>query len=106
MAFIARRLPQRKRITSRHPRPKSKGSVELWHYRMGHPGPEALKHLGLNSLGVKLKGPSTAECPHYVQVKIRRQTSRRPPDREVKKPLTERSEERSVGKERRERVGH
>jgi len=56
---------------------------------MGHPGPEALKHLGLNSLGVKLKGPSTAECPHYVQAKIRRQTSRRPPDREVKKPLTE-----------------
>src|SRR5438876_5569003 len=32
MAFTASRLPQRKRITSRHPRPKSKGSAELWHY--------------------------------------------------------------------------
>jgi len=89
MAFTASRLPQRKRITSRHPRPKLKGSAELWHYRMGHPGPEALKHLGINALGVKLNGPSTTKCRDCALAKIRRQTSRRSPDREANKPLTE-----------------
>ena len=91
IAFAASRLPQhrKRRITLRHPRPKSKGSAELWHQRMGYPSPEALKQLGINALGVKLQGPKTTQCPHCAQAKIRRQTSRRPPDREVTKPLTE-----------------
>jgi len=90
-AFIASRLPKRrrKRITSRDPRPDSRGSAELWHRRMGHPGPMSLFHLGLNSLGVKVKGPKTTDCPHCALAKIRRQVSRRPPEREADKPLTE-----------------
>lgn len=91
MAYVAARLPRRRgtRIDSRDPRPDSKGDARLWHLRMGHPGPMSLHHLGKEAIGVKLKGPKTTECQHCSLAKIKRQNSRRPPDREVDKPLVE-----------------
>ncbi len=90
---IASRLPRRQnrknRVTSRDPRPDSKGDARLWHLRMGHPGPRSLHHVGANTVGVKLKGPKTTECQHYAQAKIKRQVSRRPPERVIEKPFTE-----------------
>jgi hypothetical protein len=90
MAFISSRFPHRKRrITSKDPRPRSKGDAKLWHLRLGHPGPMSLHKLGLNALGVNLRGPKTTECPHCACGKIKRQISRRPPDRERDKPCSE-----------------
>jgi Pol polyprotein len=65
-AFITSRLPRRRkrRVTSRDPRPDSKGDAKLWHLRLGHPGPMSLHQLGVNALGVKLNGPKTTECQH------------------------------------------
>jgi hypothetical protein len=90
-AFITKAITRRRRsrINSGDPRPDSKGDARLWHLRMGHPGPLSLHHLGINAMGVKLRGPKTTECQHCSLAKIKRQTSRRPPDREVEKPFTE-----------------
>jgi transposase InsO family protein len=91
-AFIASHLPRRcrkSRLTSRDPRPDSKGDARLWHLRLGHPGPMSLHKLGVNALGVKLNGPKTTECQHCSLAKIKRQISRRPPDRERDKPCFE-----------------
>ena len=87
-AFITSRLPRRRkrRVTSRDPRPDSKGDAKLWHLRLGHPGPMSLHQLGVNALGVKLNGPKTTECQHCSLAKIKRQISRRPPNRERDKP--------------------
>jgi len=85
-AFTASRIPRRRRVSSRDPRPASQGDGRLWHCRMGHPGPMSLHKLGANSLGVRLRGPSTTECQFCSQAKIKRQVARRPPDRERDKP--------------------
>jgi len=47
--FVTNRLLRRKRITSRDPRPDSKGDARLWHLRLGHPGPMSLHKLGIRS---------------------------------------------------------
>src|SRR5579871_1097629 len=90
---ITSRLPKyqrrKSRITSRHPRPPSKGDAKLWHLRMGHPGPLSLHHLGIRAMGVNLQGPKTTECQHCAQAKIKRQISRTPPDRIIDKPFLE-----------------
>ena len=36
--------------------------VDIWHQRLGHPGPDALAHLSTTTVGTKLKGPTTIEC--------------------------------------------
>lgn len=36
--------------------------AQLWHGRLGHPGPEAISHLPITADGVKLRGPLTIEC--------------------------------------------
>jgi len=46
----------------------------------------SLHQLGVNALGVKLNGPKTTECQHCSLAKIKRQISRRPPNRERDKP--------------------
>ncbi len=88
-ALAINRIRRQRKATSRQPRPASKGDGALWHARMGHPGPMSLHKLGANSLGVILRGPSTTECEFCSQAKIRRQISRRPPDRKVTKPCQE-----------------
>ena len=89
-ALVTGRIRKR-RITSRHPRPASKGDGILWHARMGHLGPMSLHKLGTNSLGVVLRGPSTSKCEFCSRGKIRKQISRRPPapEREVNRPCQE-----------------
>lgn len=92
-AALTSRLPRRQRrksrITSRHPRPASKADAKLWHLRMGHPGPLSLHYLGVNAMGVNLRGPKTTECQHCAQAKIKRQISRTPADRIIDKPFDE-----------------
>lgn len=93
MVSITSRIPRHNRREPRastwQPRPDSKGDARLWHLRMGHPGPLSLHHLGINAMGVRLRGPKTTECQHCAQAKITRQISRRPPDRVIDKPLLE-----------------
>jgi len=79
--FAVNRVPRRK-VTSRDPRPAKKGDGSLWHRRLGHAGPIAVSKLGQNSLGVKLTGPNTVQCPHCSLAKIKRQEARRPPMRD------------------------
>jgi Reverse transcriptase (RNA-dependent DNA polymerase)/GAG-pre-integrase domain len=85
-AFAANRIPRRRKVTTRDPRPPRKGDGMLWHQRLGHPGPMAIHKLGQNSLGVKLTGPSIVQCPHCSLAKIRKQISRRPPLRDRSTP--------------------
>lgn len=61
--------------TARKPAPVS---GELWHLRLGHPGPQALEHLVNSSQGVRIKGPTTVQCDGCGQAKIRRQIRREP----------------------------
>jgi transposase InsO family protein len=84
-AFATNQIPKR-RITSRDPRPPKKGDGMLWHRRLGHAGPVAVHKLGKNSLGVKLVGPSTVQCSDCSLAKIKRQESRRPPNRDRSVP--------------------
>ena len=53
----------------------------LWHFRLGHPGPMTLEKLGISCLGAHLKGPTTVQCRHCCQGKMHRQISRRTPYR-------------------------
>jgi hypothetical protein len=77
------------KATSRQPRPASRGDAQLWHLRLGHPGPMSLHHIGINGIGAKLQGPKTTECQHCAQAKIKHQISRAPPTRIPVKPLSE-----------------
>jgi transposase InsO family protein len=86
---LAVKKQRKRRLTSRDPRPASIGDGLLWHARMGHPGPMSLHMLGKNSLGVRLRGPKTVQCPYCSLAKIKRQISRRPPDRIATKPCEE-----------------
>ena len=56
---------------------------------MGHPGLMSLHKLGENALGVRLRGPKTVQCPYCSLAKIKRQISRRPPDRKPNYPCEE-----------------
>ena len=56
----------------------SNGDAFLWHRRLGHPGPQALEHLVTSSQGVRLKGPTTAQCDQCGQAKARRKIERKP----------------------------
>src|SRR5436190_6375261 len=56
---------------------------------MEHPGLMSLHKLGRNCLGVELRGPSVTECSSCAQAKIKRQISRRPPDRVLTAPCQE-----------------
>lgn len=49
-----------------------KGDAELWHRRLGHPGPDAMEKLTKEAFGVAMRGPSTFECDICAVSKIRR----------------------------------
>ena len=85
-AFPAIHIPKCRR-SARTPRPKSIGSGSLWHLRMGHVGPQALRQLGNKCLGVQLRGPATHKCTACAGAKIRRIISRRRPDQKSTKPF-------------------
>ena len=85
-AFPAIKVPKYRK-SARRPRPKSTGSGDLWHLRMGHVGPQALGWLGTMSLGVQLKGPATHKCTACAGAKIHRIISRRSPDQSPTKPF-------------------
>jgi hypothetical protein len=57
-----------------------------WHHRMGHLGPEALKHLVQEANGIKITGISTNICSHCVGGGMKRPISRSPPDHEPTEP--------------------
>jgi hypothetical protein len=81
---------RRKRRTTRDPRSDSVADGHLWHLRMGHIGPWALHHLGKSVLGARLRGPCTTECTECALAKIKKQISRRAPERlVVNKPCYE-----------------
>jgi hypothetical protein len=85
-AFPAVKVPKyRKSVKT--PRPRSVGSGNLWHLRMGHVGPQALRQLGDRSLGVQLKGPATHKCTACAGAKIHRIISRRVPEQSPTKPF-------------------
>ena len=54
---------------------------------MGHLGKEALERLVSNVYGVKIKGQLTIDCQAYLQVKAKKQISRRPSGRLAPRPL-------------------
>ena len=83
--FSAFATTRRRRRTTRDPRPSSFADGHLWHHRMGHIGRWPLHHLGKQVLGVKLRGPCTAECEHCAVAKIKKKISRRPPERPLVK---------------------
>jgi hypothetical protein len=85
-AFPAIKVPKYRK-SARRPRPKSTGSGDLWHLRMGHAGPQALGWLGIKSLGVRLKGPATHKCTACAGAKIHQIISRRGPDQSPTKPF-------------------
>jgi hypothetical protein len=85
-AFPAIHIPKCRR-SARIPRPKSVGSGNLWHLRMGHAGPQALRQLGDKCLGVLLRGPATHKCTACAGAKIHRIISRRRPDQRSTKPF-------------------
>lgn len=82
------RRERHRRRTSRDQKPVTVADSQLWHSRLGHPGPKALEQLGIQCLGARLKGPSTVKCDHCAQGKAHRQISRRMPAR-PKKPFEE-----------------
>lgn len=75
-AFIA----YRKKFHSATRRPPRLGDGLRWHQRLGHPGPEAIRHLVNASQGVRLQiqGPPTIDCEACALAKIPRQVSRTP----------------------------
>jgi hypothetical protein len=54
------------------------GDAQLWHLRLGHPGPQALEHLVNSSQGVRIKGITTVECNACGTCKAKRQIRRFP----------------------------
>ena len=60
---------------------------DIWHLRMGHVGPAALSQLGKQTLGVRIRGPSTAKCSDCALAKITQQISRRPDPNKSTRPF-------------------
>jgi hypothetical protein len=86
-AFVTVR---RRRRTSRDPRYDSVANGDLWHLRIGHISQWPLHKLRKTVLGAKLRGPCTTEYEDCAFAKLKRQTSRRPPERPVvRKPCHE-----------------
>jgi hypothetical protein len=49
-----------------------------WHYRMGHPRPDAFNTLVDSTKGVKTRGPTTVEYEACALAKIKKQNRRMP----------------------------
>ncbi|KAJ3554727.1 hypothetical protein NPX13_g10536 [Xylaria arbuscula] len=76
---------RRNKLNSYTGKPLSRGDLFQWHLRMGHPGPEALRHLVALSRGVGMRQApdgsdeiKTAQCDACGVSKIKRQINRLP----------------------------
>ena len=56
------------------------GDAMKWHLRLGHPGPQALKHLLNCSTGARIRGLTAIECDACGQGKVKRRIRRAPGD--------------------------
>lgn len=81
-AFIA----HRKHLNSWVKRSPRRADARRWHLRLGHPGPDALRHLVTSSEGVRLTGIPTVECDQCAQAKIKRMIRHMPRDLSRYKP--------------------
>lgn len=79
--------PKRFIRQSRTTRQPAWASSTLWHRRMGHIGPAALSQLGKQTLGVRIRGPSTSHCQDCALAKITQQISRRPDPNKSTRPF-------------------
>ncbi|KJZ68647.1 hypothetical protein HIM_10513 [Hirsutella minnesotensis 3608] len=73
-AFFARRNT----FTSHTQRKPQRATAELWHRRLGHPGPRALEHLVNCSRGARIRGITTAECNDCGTAKAKEKIRREP----------------------------
>ena len=73
-AFFARR----NKFNSYTKRRPSRAVADTWHLRLGHPGPQALRHLVNSSQGVRIRGPTTTQCDGCATAKIKRKIRRAP----------------------------
>lgn len=58
--------------------------AQVWHRRLGHPGPRSLEHLINHTFGARIKGPTTVECDVCGLAKMKRQERREPRQRTSK----------------------
>jgi hypothetical protein len=63
-------------INSRTKRRAAIASAEIWHKRLGHPGPSALEHLVQRAEGVRIKGVPTVKCDACGRAKSKRRIRR------------------------------
>ena len=61
----------------------NKADSLTWHLRLGHPGPEAMKHIVTSSKGVRLQGIPTNECDDCTCSKAKRIIHREPRTKEI-----------------------
>lgn len=59
-------------------KPRQRAKAEIWHRRLGHPGPRALEHLVQQSEGVKIVGLPTVKCDACGRSKSKRLIKRIP----------------------------
>ena len=52
--------------------------ADIWHQRLGHPGPDALAYLSAATVGTKLKGPAIIECKTCAVTKAHEIISQQP----------------------------
>ncbi|KAE8862102.1 hypothetical protein PTNB29_04664 [Pyrenophora teres f. teres] len=64
--------------TARTWHPRQRAKAVIWHKRIGHPGPQALKHLVHHSKGVKIVGVPTVKCDACGRSKSKRVIRRAP----------------------------
>ena len=87
LSTSSNKQPKRFTQQSRSSRQPAWASSILWHRRMGHIGPGALLQLGRQTLGVRIRGPSTSQCQDCALAKIKQQISRRPDPNKSTKPF-------------------
>lgn len=75
LAFFVTRRNKFNTYTQRRP---NKAIADLWHQRLGHPGPQALEQLIHHTEGVRIKGPTTVQCDACGVSKAKRRIRRRP----------------------------
>ncbi|KJZ68269.1 hypothetical protein HIM_12340 [Hirsutella minnesotensis 3608] len=82
-------IPEASANAAKKPQRPEKGGIDqLWHRRLGHPGPEALGHLCQKVLSKRITGPTTCECTVCAQAKPKRIISRKQPLLRPREPGT------------------